>query len=108
MVALHFALEHTAGQDVCRLNRGEILFGEGFPHPRKQPVGVTQTGPVQRIANRSRIGEERQLPPARDVVGERRLGLSTELVVLGLEEQACNRHQLVVAVIGEIEMVGHP
>ena len=31
MVALHFALEHTAGPDVGLLNRDEILLGEGFP-----------------------------------------------------------------------------
>ena len=83
MVALHFALEHTAGPDVGLLNRDEILLGEGFSHPRKQPVGLAQTGPVQGIANRARVGEERQLTPTRDVVGERRLGLGTELVVLG-------------------------
>ena len=40
MVALHFALEHTAGPDIGLLNRGEILLGEGFTHPRKQPVGL--------------------------------------------------------------------
>ena len=90
MAALHFAIEHTAGPNIGLLNRGEILFGEGFSHPRKQPVGLAQTGPIQGIANRARVGEERQLTSARDVVGERRLGLGTELVVLGLEEQPCN------------------
>ena len=40
-MTLHFALEHTAGPDVSRLNGDQILLGQRVMHPSKEAIGLS-------------------------------------------------------------------
>ena len=108
MVAFHFPLKHPARLNIRRLDRDQVIPRQGLPHPCKQTVGLAQPCPIDGIANRTGIGKEGELPPPLDVIRKRHFGVGTEAVVLRVQQQPSDGHQLTVAVIGKIQMMRHP
>jgi hypothetical protein len=54
-------LEHPAGEDVLRHQRGEVGLGEHAVAVGKQARGLAQARSVERVAHAARVGEVRLL-----------------------------------------------
>ena len=71
-------------------------------------MGLAEPGPIERVANRTSVGEMRLRSAAADVGPHRVAALCRELVRLLVEEQHRDVDEFVVAVIGEVDVMGDP
>ena len=74
----------------------------------EEPVCLPQPRAVDRVADAAAVREARPLDAPLEVGAERLLGARAEDVVLLLEHQVRDRHQLVDVVVGEVDVVGDP
>jgi hypothetical protein len=106
--ALHLAVKHATGRDVLRFDRHQVELAQPAAHAVEESIRLAHAGTVDGIADGAGIGKEGQLHAPHDVLGEGGGGLLTEAVVLLGQDQLGDRMQLGSAVVGEVDVVGHP
>ena len=104
-VGFSLLLEHPAGADVLGRDGHQCLARERRAAPLEQSLRLAQTRPVERVADRARIGEVRPRLAQFDVLAQCRLAAGIEPVFHVLQHQPGDRQQLALVVIRKVDVV---
>ena len=100
--------KHAALHDVVGGDRHQLFPGDVAHAVCEQTIRLAQPGAIDRVADAAPVCETWALDPPLEVGPEGVLGTRAEHVVLVLEHQVRDRHQLVDVVVGEIDVVSDP